>query len=200
MPSLSFQKQFVPGIRAMLDKEYAFRLKIKPKTTTIRKLRKRPFKKGDRLVLFSGLRTKFCEKLGEVRCKKVELIVFEDIGLPGTSCYLVTINGAAVGYETILKIAKQDGFKDANTMMEWFKKNHGFPFTGQRIFMDNTYDRKFYLHKRVKDLELQVKLTKLEKTIEITSDEVAKLRGSKYVTELMDKHQYGVQIINPLFK
>ena len=52
----------------------------------------------------------------------------------------------------------------------------------------------------MKDLDLQVKLTKLEKTIEITTEEIAKLKGSKYVAELMNKHQYGVQIINPLFK
>jgi len=60
MPSLSFQKQFVPAVRAMLDKDYAQRLKIKPKTTTIRAARKRPFRKGDTLYLFSGIRTKYC--------------------------------------------------------------------------------------------------------------------------------------------
>lgn len=197
MPSLSFQKQFVPGIRAMISKDYAVRLKVKPKRTTIRNMRKRPFKKGDRLILFSGLRTKKCEKLGEVRCKKVEEIEIDRIG---TSPYMVKVNGNRINETAIHLIAKQDGFADGAAMIQWFAKNHGFPFHGQRIFMDNTYDRKFYLHKRVKDLDLQVKLTKLEKTIEITTEEIAKLKGSKYVAELMNKHQYGVQIINPLFK
>src|SRR5665648_136068 len=82
MPSLSFQKPFVPGIRAMLDKDYATRLKIKPKTTTIRATRKRPFKKGDKLFLFSGLRTKYCHKLGEVICLKVEDIEISEFEIP----------------------------------------------------------------------------------------------------------------------
>jgi hypothetical protein len=47
MPSINFQKQFAPGILAMLDKDYAKRTGITPKTTTIRARRKHPIKKND---------------------------------------------------------------------------------------------------------------------------------------------------------
>ena len=197
MPSLSFQKQFIPAIRAMLSKDYAIRHKLKPKNTTIRAMRKRPFRKGDRLILFSGLRTKSCEKLGEVRCKKVEDIQILHVG---EALFIVVVNGKMITDDAIRLMARQDGFKDGADMIRWFAKNHGFPFHGQRIFMDNTYDRKFYLHKKTKDLGLKVKLTKLEKTIEITSEEVEKVKGDKYISELTGKYQYGIQIINPLFR
>jgi len=202
MPSLSFQKPFVPGIRAMLDKDYATRLKIKPKTTTIRATRKRPFKKGDKLFLFSGLRTKYCHKLGEVICLKTEDVeISEFIGnhilAPAITFKL---DGSILAKHQILIVAVGDGFETIEDMITWFRKNHGFPFTGQRIHMDNTYDRKYYLHKKTKDLNIKVRLTKLEKTIEITTDQVETVRKSKHITELARKYQYGVQIINPLFK
>ena len=142
MPSLSFQKQFVPGIRAMISKDYAVRLKVKPKRTTIRNMRKRPFKKGDRLILFSGLRTKKCEKLGEVRCKKVEDIHLQYV-CEVLDMFEVVVNGKTIDDDAINLMARQDGFTDGFSMMKWFAKNHGFPFHAQRIFMDNTYDRKF---------------------------------------------------------
>lgn len=201
MPSLSFQKQFVPGIRAMLDKDFATRLKIKPKTTTIRATRKRPFKKGDKLFLFSGLRTKYCHKLGEVICLKTEEIeISEFIGTDSRNAIMFKIDGSTLSKSQIQNIASGDGFEKWEDLITWFRKNHGFPFTGQRIHMDNTYDRKYYLHKKTKDLNLKVRLTKLEKTIEITSDQVETVRKSKHITELANKYQYGVQIINPLFK
>lgn len=202
MPSLSFQKPFVPGIRAMLDKDYATRLKIKPKTTTIRATRKRPFKKGDKLFLFSGLRTKQCQKLGTVICLKVEQVEISECSTmnPPYTAIMFKLDGSTLSEREIKKIATDDGFEIWRDMIDWFRKNHGFPFTGQRIHMDNTYDRKYYLHKKTKDLNLKVRLTKLEKTIEITSDQVETVRKSKHITELSNKYQYGVQIINPLFK
>jgi len=202
MPSLSFQKQFVPGILAMLDKDYATRLKIKPKTTTIRATRKRPFKKGDKLFLFSGLRTTSCKRLGTVICLKVEDIEISEFN--GNHilkpAIMFKLDGSTLSRSQIQNIASGDGFEKWEDMITWFRKNHGLPFTGQRIHMDNTYDRKYYLHKKTKDLNLKVRLTKLEKTIEITSDQVETVRKSKHITELARKHQYGVQIINPLFK
>ena len=201
MPSLSFQKQFVPGILAMLDKDYATRLKIKPKTTTIRATRKRPFKKGDKLFLFSGLRTKYCQRLGTVICLKAEDIEISEwrTGDPH-NVIMFKLDGSTISAREINKIATDDGFYDWGDMIAWFRKNHGLPFTGQRIHMDNTYDRKYYLHKKTKDLNLKVRLTRLEKTIEITSDQVETVRKSKHIAELANKYQYGVQIINPLFK
>jgi hypothetical protein len=195
MPSLSFQQQFVPGIYAMLSKDYASRTKVKPKTTTIRAMRKRPFKKGDRLFLFSGLRTKQCKRLGEAICKKIEMIGIEEAA---SGLFIVTVNGEMITEEEINCLARHDGFKTGAEMIKWFCKHHRFPYSGQIITMSNTYDRKYYLHKKTKDLNLKIRLTKLEKTIEITSDEVEKIKGSKHVLELAEKYQYGVQITNPI--
>ncbi len=202
MPSLSFQKQFVPGIRAMLDKDYATRLKIKPKTTTIRATRKRPFKKGDKLFLFTAMRTKQCQRLGTVICLKVEAVAMDegDIMANMQVHVSISIDGIRLTDNEAERIARQDGFENWEGMTAWFKKMHGIPFTGQRIHMDNTYDRKYYLHKKTKDLNLKVRLTKLEKTIEITTEQVDEVRKSKHITELAKKYQYGVQFINPLFK
>lgn len=202
MPSLSFQKQFVPGVLAMLDPDYARRNKVKPKTTTIRAMRKRPFKKGDKLFLFSGLRTTQCKRLGECICMKVENIRIVELSgeFIAGPFYFLSINGTTIMEDQVNCLAAKDGFKDGISMMNWFKKTHGLPFIGQRITMLNTYDRKYYLHKRTKDLDLNVRLTKCLKTIEVAPDEVDKARHSKHVAELQTKYQYGVQIINPLYK
>ena len=115
MPSLSFQKQFVPGIRAMLSKDYSARLKVKPKHTTIRGYRKRPFKKGDRLILFFGLRTKNCEKLGEVCCRKVEDIGIEIIGKQ----LIIVLNNKTIREDAIQQLAENDGFENGEEMVHF---------------------------------------------------------------------------------
>jgi hypothetical protein len=252
MPSVNFQKQFAPGVLAMLDKDYAQRNNIKPKTTTIRAMRKRPFKKGDKLILFSGLRTKYCQRLGIVVCLRVEVVVMETslenghlatpslektslaspslenvigsfdfaiirktslaspslgadtqgghIGPPvlGPNGIRISIDGVWLTDNEAERIARQDGFEDWKGMAAWFGKTHGFPFTGQRIHMANTYDRRYYLHKVTKDLGINLHLDKCEKTIEITTEQVELVRNSKHISELAEKFSYGVQIMNPL--
>lgn len=187
----------MPGILAMLDKEYAWRTRIKPKTTTIRAMRKKPFQKGDALYLFSGQRTKNCQRLGKVTCRKTEEFVIKE-ELPGI--FNIIINGANLSVEAAQNVALEDGFTALGEMIKWFRKMHGFPFVGQRIYLANTYDRKYYLHKRTKDLGVKIELCRCEKTIEITTGQVEKVRNSKHITELAKKHSYGIQIINPLFK
>jgi len=197
MPSLYFQKQFTPGILAMLDKEYARRTRINPKTTTIRAKRKRPFRKGDLLYLFSGQRTKYCLRLGKVICRKTEELVVEE-EFPGI--YKIIIYGTDLSDKAAQKVALADGFASFKEMIKWFRKTHGFPFAGQRIFLANTYDRKYYLHKRIKDLGISIELRRGEKTLEVTVDQIEKTRNSKHVRELVTMYSYGIQIINPLFK
>jgi len=197
MPSLNFQKQFMPGILAMLDKDYARRMRIKPKTTTIRVKRKKPFKKGDSLYLLSGQRTKYCQRLGKVNCRKTEELVIEE---ESSGIYKIIINGIILSNEAAQDVAMEDGFTALKEMIKWFRKTYGFPFEGQRIFLANTYDRKYYLHKRTKDLGINIELRRCEKTIEITHEQVEKVRNSKHIAELATKHSYGIQIINPLFK
>ena len=201
MPSLIFQKQFVPGIRAMLDKNYATRLKIKPKTTTIRATRKRPFKKGDKLFLFSGLRTKQCQRLGTVICLRTEDIeISEFIDEENINAVMFKIDGSALSRDQVQKIATDDGFEKWEGMITWFRKNHGLPFTGQRIHMANTYNRKYFCNKKVKDHGFSLKLETTQKTINVNQEDVEAAKTDRYINELATKHNYGVQIINPLFR
>jgi len=186
----------MPGILAMLDKDYARRTRIKPKNTTIRAKRKRPFRKGDSLYLFAGQRTKYSQRLGKVTCRKTEELVIKEES-PGI--YKIIINGAILSDEAAQSVALEDGFTTFKEMIQWFRKKHGFPFVGQRIYLANTYDRKYYLHKRTKDLGINIELCRCEKTIEITPEQIEKVRNSKHITELATKHNYGIQIINPLF-
>jgi len=113
--------------------------------------------------------------------------------------YKIIINGTILSDEATQDVALEDGFIALREMIKWFIKTHGFPFEGQRIFLANTYDRKYYLHKRTKDLGVNIELCRCEKTIEITTGQVEKVRNSKHITELTTKHSYGIQIINPLF-
>jgi len=204
MPSLSFKKEFAPGILAMLDKQYAKRTGVEPKGTTIRATRKRPIRKGDKLFLFSGLRTKYCKKLGETICKKTEeIIITEDesiIKILREISVSITVNGISLGETEAQKIATCDGFEDWSQMVTWFRKNHGLPFSGQIIHFTNTYNRKYFCNKKVKDHGFSLQLETTQKTININQEDVERARADRYINELATKHNYGIQIINPLFK
>ena len=206
--SINFRMCFAPGILAMLDKDYASRTGVKPKTTTIRaKVRylecaqqmkvKKTIQKGDTLRLFTGLRTKKVRFLGKVICRKTEKIEIKEIA---AGVIVLIVDGYLLNDIEVQKVAECEGFSTWCKMVAWFRKKHGFPFVGQRIFFANTYDRKYYLHKRTKDLGINIALHKCEKTIEISPEQVEKVRNSKHITELATKHSYGIQIINPLFK
>ena len=148
------------------------------------------------LYLFSGQRTKYCLRLGKVICRKTEELVIEEKS-PGI--YKIIINDAILSDEAAQNVALEDGFASFKEMIQWFSKTHEFQFVGQRIYLANTYDRKYYLHKRTKDLGVNIELCRCEKTIVITAGQVEKVRNSKHITELATKHSYGIQIINPLF-
>ena len=147
--------------------------------------------------LFTGLRTKKVRLLGKVTCRKTEEIEIKEVA-PGVIAFIV--DGYTLNDIEVQKIAECEGFSSWCKMEAWFRITHGFPFEGQRIFLANTYDRKYYLHKRTKDLGINIELCRCEKTIEITPEQVEKVRNSKHITELATKHNYGIQIINPLFK
>lgn len=125
-PALNFQKRFAPLVESG------------EKRQTIRARRKdgRDPKRGDILYLYTGMRTKQCRKLGEVRCKSVRSIWIGTDGekrcgkyiRPGvmvwTPCY-----GAA--YST--RLARMDGFSDSGEMRRFFERVHGLPFEGLLI-------------------------------------------------------------------
>ncbi|HZK94301.1 MAG TPA: hypothetical protein VFC67_08850 [Prolixibacteraceae bacterium] len=198
MPSLNFNKEFAPGILAMLDKNYAKRTGVKPKCTTIRAKRKRPIRKGDQLYLYSGLKTKYCQKLGEVACRKTEAISIRE---SAATFYEVIVNDVQLSNDEIQKLAQADGFASGLEMVNWFKKAYGLPFEdGQRIHMANTYDRKYFCNKKVKDHGFTLQLETTQKTINVHQEDVEAAKADRYIAELATKHNYGVQIINPLFR
>ena len=61
-----------------------------------------------------------------------------------------------------------------------------------------TYNRKYYLHRRIKAAGFDLRLEHKHKTISIMPDQLEKAQINKYLSELKAKYSYGVQIINPL--
>lgn len=105
------------------------------KRQTIRKLRKRPVMVGDKLYLFWKLRTKQCERLGQVVCTETFFIQiqfeenFLDSGEPAFridrlekpdsfSCITLTENQCE-------ELAKKDGFQNVTEMLRALTKMHG---------------------------------------------------------------------------
>ena len=118
MPAINFQKRFAPLI---LSGE---------KCRTIRALRKDgrpPCAAGDRLKLYTGMRTKGCTLV-----KTVEVIACEEITIRRDGAYLAdAVYGP--GGERPDFFARLDGFKDWAEMRDWFEQAHGLPFEGWLI-------------------------------------------------------------------
>ena len=116
MPALNFQKQFAPDVRSGR------------KSQTIRAKRKHPIKEGDTLYLYTGMRTKHCQKLKEVKCNSV--LDFSIIA-NGASC---TVGQHPLYHiESLNKIAVADGFENWWEMARWFSETHSLPFEGDLI-------------------------------------------------------------------
>ena len=119
MPALNFQKQFADDVKSGRKKQ------------TIRLKRKNPIKEGDLLYLYTGMRTKKCEKIGEAKCKTV--LDFKIHGF-GFGC---TVGQHSLYYlDHLDKIAVADGFINWKAMVLWFSKTHGLPFEGDLIMWD----------------------------------------------------------------
>lgn len=109
MPALNFKKEFVDAVRKQ------------QKCQTIRATRKRPVQVGDTLYLYTGMRTKECEKIGEVVCKSVSDVEITDVG--------VMINDQYLTPSEVYRLAIADGFESVESFIKFFKK----PFRGQLI-------------------------------------------------------------------
>lgn len=112
MPSLSFQKRFAPAIISCA------------KTQTIRAQRKRPIKVGDKLYLFTGMRTPQCKKIKETVCIFSRYVNIDRDGI-------VWADGERVNAVDVF--AMRDGFDTFEDMVKWFDKVHQLPFYGQVI-------------------------------------------------------------------
>lgn len=113
MVAYSFKKQFAPKI---LDGS---------KRQTIRGHRKRHARPGERLQLFTGMRTKHCKKILEpdpvcVEVRDISFLVLES-GMMIRNPRNPGICGAVLGSA----LAQQDGFENAEAMWRFWLKNHG---------------------------------------------------------------------------
>ncbi len=118
MPLLGYQKEFAALVEFFIKRQ------------TVRATRKRPFKAGDRLYHYSGLRTKQCRKLLETDCISVADILIDKKGD-------VYIDGRCMFESMKESFAFADGFRPLGEawarMLEFVKMNHGLPFKGQLI-------------------------------------------------------------------
>ena len=108
MPIIGFKKQFAEPI------------KNGTKTQTIRPIGKRQYKVGDKLYAYSGLRTKSCHKLGEFIIDRVDKVYFDE-----NNFYSPIYNGVQLMGPEKAGFAHDDGFKDWQTMHDWFYKQYG---------------------------------------------------------------------------
>jgi hypothetical protein len=112
MPAFNFRKQFAPAVERG------------EKRQTIRAKREdgRNPHIGDKLYLYTGMRTKSCRKLGEAICKTVRQITITETG--------IWIDGNRLYAAEIAILAGKDGFKGVSSFIDFFRKTHDLPFEG----------------------------------------------------------------------
>jgi hypothetical protein len=119
MAILSFKERFAGKVRNGSKRQ------------TIRAPRKYPITPGERLYLYTALRTKYAKKLREVVCKSVTHI--QILFNTGNIHFLYPINnnnkvaliGSITDIEGLNVFAKRDGFKDWEDMKAFWIQEHG---------------------------------------------------------------------------
>ena len=125
MSALNFKKQFVSKI---LSGE---------KRQTIRS-RKRPIKEGERLYLYTGQRTKHCQKIAESICSRTQNIIISNYQLDSYSRVFLDCEQLCTAH--VKELAIRDGFENVEEFFEFFlsspkaeTKGLVTSFTGQLI-------------------------------------------------------------------
>jgi len=110
MPALNFKNKFADAVESGL------------KLQTIRARRKdnRNPREGQTLYMYTGMRTKKCRKIGEFKCKFVDVIKI-DKGLIQIGPY---------AYHDHEEYARRDGFESSSEFFDFFENEHGLPFEG----------------------------------------------------------------------
>jgi hypothetical protein len=118
MPLLNYREQFAEMVESG------------SKHQTIRAMRKRPFKVGDQLYHYTGLRTKACRKLCKSECREVHDLQIDVLGS-------LFVDGVEINQVFRECLAWDDGFRRPcfswYEMLAFFKTTHGLPFSGQLI-------------------------------------------------------------------
>lgn len=91
------------------------------KRQTIRQTKRA--KVGDKVQLYTGMRTKKCRKLRDAVCVMVDYVGIRPDGL--------TVGNIEKHPRDMDEFAQADGFADYRAMVAWFEKKYGSPyFTG----------------------------------------------------------------------
>lgn len=102
-------------------KRFADKIRNGSKRQTIRALRKYPIRNGETLYLYTGLRTKYTEKLREVICKGVHSITI----VFNSAFNKILVDGVEMNsLDALNDFAKRDGFRDWFDMREFWRENH----------------------------------------------------------------------------
>jgi hypothetical protein len=128
MPAINFQARFVPAVEngvARIRRRRMAHPDIRPKRQTIRAWRKdgRNPRAGCLLYLYTGMRTKKCRKLGEVRCRHTATIEID-------ANQRVFMYGRLLWLYQCEALAHADGFEHFETFIDWIDQVHGLPFSG----------------------------------------------------------------------
>lgn len=114
MPAYNFNSRFVSAIKSG------------KRVQTIRPNRKRNPRKGETLTLYTGQRTKQCEKILTVVCVEVLPVELE-------AGFKMKLNGKSLNFLEQQKIADADGFVNLYAFYNWFIEHYGLPFSGVMI-------------------------------------------------------------------
>jgi hypothetical protein len=108
------------------------------KQQTIRPIRKRPIKPGDKIYLYTGMRHKNCRKLGEAFCDRIQLVsltIFSKQTCHSTGQISICKENSESGItitrwtraytrEQIDRIVKDDGFKNDQEFIDFFDNSY----------------------------------------------------------------------------
>jgi hypothetical protein len=112
---------------------FALNVQLGKKRQSIRAKRKHPIKVGERLYLYTGLRTKAARKLGEGVAIFVEEIKIEQCNAGGEHLTSVEVAGQRLLPTEITELAIADGFPDAVAFLKFFAEEHTGDFVGDLI-------------------------------------------------------------------
>jgi hypothetical protein len=103
-------------------------VEIGVKDCTCRATRKRPFKKGDVLYHFTGMRHKNCRRLMTVPCRSaIDITITRKV---------VLLEGVPLLTEDADELARRDGFAGLRSFLLWFLPGRKRVFRGQLITWD----------------------------------------------------------------
>lgn len=83
-------------------------------------------KPGDRLQLYTGMRTKQCRKLGEAVCTRVERVI---IPAPPLT-HLMVGEGRVLRGRALQRFVQADGFTSREAFFAFFALHYALPFEG----------------------------------------------------------------------